>query len=393
MIAVPQNAASVIDKMGLAVFESAGEAIVVTDLAATIQYVNPAFERITGYTRDEAIGKNPRMLKSGQHDEAFYKRLWGTLTNGDEWRGSVVNRRKDGTLYHANQTIAPVLDAADILLGYVSVHVDVTERRRLERALHEAEVCRAREAAEHELRLARREMEIAGSIQQNLFPQCGPELDGFDIAGAVFAAEETSGDYYDFVPMPDGTLGVVVGDVSGHGVGPALLMAETRAYLRALAQCCTGIDGILQQTNQLLAQDVEGGRFVTLFFGHLNPRQKSLVYAAAGHTGHHLNEHGVVTPLPPTGLPLGVDGNAPIRCAAPIRLRPGELVLIVTDGLWETRSPDKRLLGIERVLRAARSLRQQPASVIVNTLYEDARTFAKQQQQQDDITIVVMKAL
>jgi PAS domain S-box-containing protein len=201
---------------GLAVFESAGEAIVVTDLAARIRYANPACERITGYAPAEAIGLNPRLLKSGQHDQEFYQAMWQTLTSGQTWRGSLVNRRKAGTRYDAEQTIAPVIDEKGVPRGYVSVHLNVTERKRLEATLRETEVRLARESAEHALRLARREMELAGSIQQMLFPKSSPELAGFDIAGAVFPAEQTSGNYYHFVPMPNDSLGVVVADVSGR---------------------------------------------------------------------------------------------------------------------------------------------------------------------------------
>jgi len=236
-------------------------------------------------------------------------------------------------------------------------------------------------------------MEIAGSIQQNLFPKEAPQLGGFDIAGAVFHAEQTSGDYFDFIPLRDGSLGVVVADVSGHGLGPALLMVETRAYLRALSQRCDHIDGILEQTNRVLARDVEDGRFVTLFFARVVSSERSLVCASAGHTGHHFDQAGIATPLPPTGLVLGIEENNRIQCTAPIRLQPGEIVLLMTDGLWETRSPDKALFGVERVIERVRALREQPASAIVDALRDDALRFAQHKPQQDDITIVVIKAV
>ncbi|MEA1981399.1 MAG: PAS domain S-box protein, partial [candidate division Zixibacteria bacterium] len=112
--------------------EQADETIVITDAKGTIQYVNPAFEKITGYTTKEAIGQNPRVLKSGQHDDAFYKKMWETLTNGNEWRGELINKKKDGTFYTENATISPVFDSQGEIINYVAAKNDITETKRLQ---------------------------------------------------------------------------------------------------------------------------------------------------------------------------------------------------------------------------------------------------------------------
>lgn len=114
-----------------AAIEQAGEAILITDPAGTIQYVNAAFERITGYARDEAIGRNPRLLTSGRHDRAFYRKLWETITAGELWRGRFVNRRKDGTLYDEEAVIAPVRGAQGSITNFVAVKRDITEELSL----------------------------------------------------------------------------------------------------------------------------------------------------------------------------------------------------------------------------------------------------------------------
>jgi len=112
--------------------ESVGEAVVLTDDRGVIQYVNPAFEEITGYGRNEAAGHTPRLLKSGKHDHEFYQRGWEKLTSGQVWRTDFINRKKDGTLYHAMDTIAPVRDPLGKVIGFVGVQRDETERLRLE---------------------------------------------------------------------------------------------------------------------------------------------------------------------------------------------------------------------------------------------------------------------
>ena len=112
--------------------EQAAEAIIITDADAAIQYVNPAFEHITGYARDEAVGRNPRFLKSGEQDDVFYSRMWVALTTGQVWRGHLVNRRKDGSLYHEEATISPVRDASGSIVNYVAVKRDVTQEHAIE---------------------------------------------------------------------------------------------------------------------------------------------------------------------------------------------------------------------------------------------------------------------
>jgi len=119
--------------------EQAADAIVITDNEGAIQYVNPAFEAITGYERDDVLGRNPRLLASGRHDAAFYRELWDTLTSGDVWTGQFINRRKDGTIYWQLGTISPVRDTRWEVVNYVSVARDVTREMELETQLRQAQ--------------------------------------------------------------------------------------------------------------------------------------------------------------------------------------------------------------------------------------------------------------
>ena len=119
--------------------EQAGESIVVTDTRGTIQYVNPAFERITGYEQMEVIGQNPRILKSGRHDAAFYRDMWQILLRGEIWRGTFLNKRKDGILYEEDAVISPVRDPSGQVVNYVAVKRDVTAVRRMEEQLRQSQ--------------------------------------------------------------------------------------------------------------------------------------------------------------------------------------------------------------------------------------------------------------
>src|SRR5437016_1868962 len=178
----------------------------------------------------------------------------------------------------------------------------------VERELSEAAQRRERKRAEEELRINQEQFRVAREIQQRLFPKSAPQSEVFDIAGASYPAEATGGDYFDYVPMADGCLGVVVADVTGHGVGPALWMAETRAYLRTLAINATDVGEILTRANRVLAEDVDFERFVTLILAKLDPKSLTLVYTSAGHpTGYVIEPSGNVKALPRrTGVPLGL---------------------------------------------------------------------------------------
>ena len=120
-------------------FEQAAESIVIADLGGTIIYVNPAFERITGYSRLEAIGQNPRFLKSGRQDAAFYRQMWDTLTRGDVWHGHIINQRKDGRLYEEDGTISPVRDASGKVVNYIAIKLDVTREVELENQVRQSQ--------------------------------------------------------------------------------------------------------------------------------------------------------------------------------------------------------------------------------------------------------------
>ncbi len=139
-----KNAEAEIQKLKIAI-EQSGETIMITDTTGTIKYVNAAFEQQTGYSRDEALGRTPRLLKSGKQDEAFYRDLWTTITSGLTWRGRIVNRRKDGNLYTEECTISPIFDPRGKLIGYIAVKRDITEHLRItrEKALLEEQLWQA----------------------------------------------------------------------------------------------------------------------------------------------------------------------------------------------------------------------------------------------------------
>lgn len=250
-----------------------------------------------------------------------------------------------------------------------------------------------RHRAEEQMRDTTEEFRAASEIQQRLYPSEPPQLAGFDIAGTLLPASATAGDYFDYIPMFDDCLGLVVGDVSSHGMGPALLMSETRACLRTLVQIHSDVGEILTRANRVLAADTNDFHFVTLAMARLDPRDRSMVYASAGQRGYLLHAGLDATILDSTSLPLGVRADTVVPVAAPVILRPGELLTFFTDGLVEAESPGRVRFGVARALQTIRSEREKSAKEIIDVLRREVLGFCRNQPPADDITIVVAKVL
>jgi serine phosphatase RsbU (regulator of sigma subunit) len=250
-----------------------------------------------------------------------------------------------------------------------------------------------REQADETLRKREAELLAARRIQQHLLPDGPPTLPGFDIAGMTYPAAFAAGDYFDYLPMRDGLMGFVVADVSGHGIGPAIVTASTQAYLRSLAELHTEVDEILKLANAILCRETKDNLFVTLLLAKLDPGTRSFVYASAGHpTGYILGSSGEVKAhLESTGPPLGIMPDAIFPVGCPMALEPGDLVLLLTDGLPEARSPEDSSFGIERAIDVVRNNRDQTAGEIVASVYRALQGFSRRDAPLDDVTVVVIK--
>ncbi len=361
-------------------WETATDAILLMDKQSAILFANPAVQSVFGYQPAELVGSNfTRLIPEKLHgtsDTTFQKR---DQTVSASQRRSLVTTglRKDGT------EVLLELAFNDMELGgqplFVAFIRDITERER-----------NRRELLEHA-----EQFRVAREIQQHLFPKAPPNLPGFDIAGTSFPAAAAGGDYYDFIPMAANGLGLVVGDVTGHGIGPALLMAETRAYVRIAALNRAEPEDVLTRTNIALAEDIGSERFVTLFLGRLEAAERRLTYVSAGHPpGYLLAPDGSIRmELRRTGVPLGMRPDTQYRPAPPVVMQPGEIVLLLTDGIEEAMGAGEEMFGTERMLAVLREKRHLPAAQIVDALYLAVREFCQTVEMEDDVTAIVLKAL
>lgn len=237
---------------------------------------------------------------------------------------------------------------------------------------------------------------LAGEIQRHLLPPVAPAVAGFDVFGGVAYCDEAGGDYYDFIDLPEGRLGLAVGDVTGHGIGAGLLMASARGILRAHAERGSGdLPDLFTALNRHLARDVGDGRFMTLFYGVLDARNRSLRWCSAGHGPVFLyrSRSGAVEELETTGIPLGIMPAGAWEGAGPIVLESGDILLVGTDGLWESRDLAGEAFGPERLHTTLLACRQEAAAKIYAAAMEAVRVFRGEGRQEDDVTLVVVKAL
>ena len=357
------------------IVEDTADAVLVTDSAGNIEYVNAAFEEMTGFTRSEVLGKNPRLLKSGHHSRSFYEDLWEKLLRGEVFRETITDRRKNGELYLSSQTITPLRAPDGTISHLVSIAKDVTERRK---AMD----------LENGLRLARQ-------VQQRLFPPAPPSVPGLDAWGVSIPAHATGGDYFDFLTLPGGALGLVIGDVSGHGFDSAILMAQVRALVRAAARRESDPARILSEVNALLVPDLGENRFVGMIIVAIDPHTRRVTYANAGHTpGYILDQAGHVRmELTSTGLVLGLFCDAAFVTEQGPELQQGDLLVLFTDGVTEAATADGRICGPEWALDVVRARAHLASAVILDALCEAVRSLTGDAAQQDDVTAIVCRAL
>lgn len=238
----------------------------------------------------------------------------------------------------------------------------------------------------------RLELEIAKDIQTSFLPRRLPTIPGYEMAAVNVPAQQVGGDFYDFIELPDGRLGLVIADVSGKGVPGAIFMALSRTVVRVSSSKGAGPALALQEANRTIAEDSSSGMFVTLFYGVLDPSTAHLTYASGGHNPPMLLRGDDLTYLEASGIALGAMDDVDLE-EKNARLQAGDLLVLYTDGVTEATSPGGELFGEERleaVVRSGRGLSSKDALLAIQRAVQD---FASGSPQSDDVTLVVIKVV
>jgi phosphoserine phosphatase RsbU/P len=237
------------------------------------------------------------------------------------------------------------------------------------------------------------DLEIAREIQQGILPGAAPACEGFDIAGWNLPADQTGGDAYDFIEVGNGRVGIIAGDATGHGIGPALVAVECRAVIRALAASTADIAYILATTNTLLARDLGGSRFVTLCMAFLDVPSATISFASAGHgpLQYYRAASDTFEELAISGPPLGLFDGMSYPPPPPIHMAAGDMFIVPTDGFYEYARQDGEFFGNVRIQEVMRAHRAESCATMAQRLYDAVIAFADGAPQLDDMTIVIVK--
>ena len=359
--------------------ENASDIIVVLNSKGVVSFISPACEKVLGKKEDDFIGKDWFQFAEESFRLKIKNEYFRSLSQ------KLVSFSFEGRFIDANGD-SRVLDATaqnllndEAIEGVVLNVRDVTERLKSQAAI--------RDSAE--------EFRVAREIQQHLFPKQAPIIDGFDIAGASSPAAATGGDYFDYLKTTDGQLVLAVADVSGHGAGPAMLMAETRAYLRLLVRNRHHLGDILVRANNMVGEDVGKDRFITMHLVKLDSKSKMIAHSSSGHTpGYIIGEKGEIkSKMKRTGIALGVTPDAPYEVEGPLKLVKGDIIILLTDGLAETPNSEGELFGAQRVIDELHRNRSLSAAEIVNSVFKRVADFSQGAEQEDDYTMIVAKVL
>ncbi len=266
------------------------------------------------------------------------------------------------------RTLGLFANQAAIALENVRLHVEALAKERLER-----------------------EMQLAGDIQSRILPKSVPVTPGFDLIGWNRPAQQVGGDYYDFLPLEGGSLGVTVGDVSGKGIPAALLVSTLHSAVRLLLDRIEVGSAMLQRLNQHILDSSAPNKFITLLLAQLDPVNGELRYVNAGHNpGVLVRARGGVTMLEAGGLPLGLMAGGGYRCESAM-MEPGDLLCLYSDGITEAAAPNDEEFGLERLGALLREEREAPLAKIVQRIDRDVREFSAGQPQGDDQTLVLLR--
>jgi len=390
---------------------ASGEGILITDPQKPnnpIIYVNTGFEGLTGYSKDNVLGKSCRFLQGAETDPAALAEIRAALHEQRECRVELLNYRRDGTPFWNRLSITPVRDDSGKLIHYVGVQSDITDRKRAEDELKKAN--EKLERANAEITAAsermRRDLAAAAKVQRALLPTSLPEVPGVHFAWTFKPCDELAGDILNIVRLDDVHVGLYLLDVSGHGVAAALLSVTVSHILSkipdlslALGQETDGSSSrhpvppsrVADELNKRFRWDPGAAQYFTLLYGVLNTETGEFRYVAAGHPGP------ICVPVDaapfildaPTGLPIGMLEST--YQEASVRLKPGDRLYIYSDGVTESMNEEGELFGKERLLSLFDQCRTAPLESSLSSAVRGVEGWGCRTCLKDDVSILALE--
>ena len=290
--------------------------------------------------------------------------------------------------FSVTETAVPFCAFLLLTTGILAAGVTVEIRSHVEAALREAEI-------EHQLKEVEHELQIARSIQQSLLPKLRPHIPGFAVAGWSQSADDTGGDFYDWKRLPNDRWVVFLADVTGHGIGPAMLASVCRAYSRASFNDRDDLATTLQNINRSFSEDLTPERFATFVAAVFEEGSDKVELLSAGHGPLFIYSacDRSVRCMHAQALPLGIFPEMDSTNPAKLTMQPGDMVLLITDGFFEWENRAREQFGTKRIIEILRTFCDRQPEVIIGELYDSVVKFSQGTPQNDDLTAVLIKRL
>ena len=340
----------------------AAEGITIADArlpARPLIYANDGFERLTGYPVGEVLGRNCRFLQGPESDPTAVAEIRAAIAEQRECIVEILNYRRDGSSFWNRLSVTPVRDESGVVTHFIGIQSDVTARREAEEGLR-----RAKAALDHDLKLAAR-------VQQALLPPASLQLEGLDIASVMSPCTDLAGDAVGVLRLPRRQVGLYMLDVSGHGVGAALLSFTLNHMLSPAAEGALLIEDsgqglgvvapsrVAERLNRQFPMD-RTRQYFTLVYGVFDPAHGRFSYVIAGHPAPIvLPRLGPAVPLQGGGLPIGMIEHATFNDEA-VTLQPGDRLYFYTDGVIEALNESEQEFGHARLMTEIERLRGHP---------------------------------
>ena len=368
------------------------DAIMALDLDGKVMIWNKAMEALTRVRSEDILGKS-----NYEHAVPFYgfRRpilIDMVLKPHEGWETEYFGFQRDGDAVVGEAfipTFSPhgsyllgkatrLYNATGKLIGVIESIRDMTDRRKMEQRLERTKA----------------ELGIAADIQKSFIPEHTPDIPGIDISAVTLPAMEVGGDFYDFIKLNDGKYGLVIADVAGKSISAAIFMALSRTIIRANAVNQEKISDVLASANKMIESDAPVGMFVTLLYGVINRNGLSFIYSNAGHLPPLIfrsekctSEKGNVM-----GIALGAAKDANYSEKV-IELSPGDIVALYTDGVTEAVNNNGEMYGEKRLVDVIGNHCKEKAKDIIDLVLENIKSFTEEEEQQDDLTLMILKAV
>jgi PAS domain S-box-containing protein len=369
------------------VVHQAKSIIVITDLEGNIEYVNPRFTEITGYTLAEVLGKNPRVLKSGEHTDEFYQSVWETVLAGKEWKGEFINKRKDGELIYEAASIFDIRDSNGTVRNLAKIAEDITQRKK-----NEVQIERLYTSLMEDI-------ELASSVQSYLLPDWLVHENNISVTSVYSPSEKVGGDIFDIIPISESQYVVYVGDISGHGVQAALIMTAVKSTINMLVNM--GKDNvrphfIINKLNEILSKDFFQTNYLTIIFCLIDLENNTIKYLNAGHPALiEYNKATAETQIIDLGSSIPVGWMASYQYEEEeevlMDMTPESIYFIYTDGLFECLNFEGMELGMSGFTTFLTKFRDNMDSIILPFMIKQLLIEEEYDLKGDDFTLLTVQ--